>query len=144
LTQTQRCVSSIEWYQEIPTSLDDLPFLILLQLVAFLWASRSVHGRIQRKSASFWVSSIDMYRIVLPVNFDDGLSISVRRNKQLFENNGRQKFTCQNVQISYFSNPAIRKKQQILENVSLFLEWTTQLQIWHWVRSVFYLSTNTK
>jgi hypothetical protein len=32
-----------------------------------------------------WYQSIDMYCIVLPVKFDDGLSISVLRKKHLFE-----------------------------------------------------------
>jgi hypothetical protein len=31
-----------------------------------------------------WCQPIDMHCIVLPVKFEDGLSISVLRNKQLF------------------------------------------------------------
>jgi hypothetical protein len=37
--------------------------------------------------------SIDMHCIMLPVKFDDGLSISVLENKQLYKKNGSQNFT---------------------------------------------------
>jgi hypothetical protein len=45
------------------------------------------------KMLVFRYQSIDIYCIVLPVECDGGLSISVLRNKQLFKENGRQKFT---------------------------------------------------
>jgi hypothetical protein len=56
--------------------------------------------------------SINVHCIVLPVKFDGGLSISALRNKQLFKNNGVQKFISRH----------LKKGRTIaLEKVSLFL-----------------------
>jgi hypothetical protein len=54
--------------------------------------------------------SIDMHCIVLPVKFDDGLSISVLRNKQLFKKKGRQKVQILkfSIESGNFSKPAER------------------------------------
>jgi hypothetical protein len=43
--------------------------------------------------------SVDMHRIVLPLKFDGGLSISVLRNKQLFEKREVKSSHFQKVQI---------------------------------------------
>jgi hypothetical protein len=56
--------------------------------------------------------SIDMHCIVLPVKFDDRLSISVLRNKQHFKKNGRQKFPFSDFEIF---QPRHLKKGQTLE-----------------------------
>jgi hypothetical protein len=42
----------------------------------YLETSFSVHDSIQRKDACFWVSVNRMHRIVVPVKFDGGLSMS--------------------------------------------------------------------
>jgi hypothetical protein len=62
-TQTQKCFLSIDGYQENLISLNSLPFLTPLQLVAFGGGgARGVHGRIQHQSACFWVS-FDRYAL---------------------------------------------------------------------------------
>jgi hypothetical protein len=74
-------------------SLDSLPFLTPLQLVAFLGLFGALSVEYNIKALLSGYQSIDMHCIVLPVKFDGRLSISVLRNKQLFKANGGQKLT---------------------------------------------------
>jgi hypothetical protein len=62
LTWTWKYFLSIDWFQESLILLDGLLLLAPLQSVAFGGASRSVHSRIQHKSAYFWVS-VDIYAL---------------------------------------------------------------------------------
>jgi hypothetical protein len=65
--------------------LDDLPFLIQLQLVAFCGLLVAFTAAYNIKVLLSGYQSIDMRCIVLPVKFDGGLSIPILRNKQLFK-----------------------------------------------------------
>jgi hypothetical protein len=73
-------------YRLVPRMSDFLGWLTIFDTTPnsrFLWAPRSVHGRIQHKSAFSGYQSIDMHCIMLPVKFDAGLYILFLRNNQL-------------------------------------------------------------
>jgi hypothetical protein len=85
-------------YRLIPRKFDFLTMFAALGATptsSFLGASRNVPSRIQYNIEMF-VSGylpIHMHCIMIPVKFDGGMSISVQRNKQLFQKTGDQKFT---------------------------------------------------
>jgi hypothetical protein len=64
--------------------LDELPFLNTLQPVAFWGLLVPFTDAHNNKMHNFWYQPIGVHCIVWPVKFEDGLFISVFRNKQLF------------------------------------------------------------
>jgi hypothetical protein len=91
---------------------------------SFLGVSFGVGGGIQHNTKVFisGYQSIDMCFIVVPVEFDGGLYISVLRNKQLFTKKKGQKFTFSKK--FQFSNPASWKKDRPLPREKSQFYWT--------------------
>jgi hypothetical protein len=87
--------------------LDDSPFLIPLQFVAFGRILGAFTAAYNKQMLVSGYQSIDIHSIVLLVKFDTRLFISVLRNKQLFKKVEAKSFKKFSIQ---FSTPTISRK----------------------------------
>jgi hypothetical protein len=74
----------MDGYQESLVSLDALPFLIPLQLVAFWGLLVAITAAHNVKVLVYGYQSINTNFTMVPLKFDGGLSMSIMRKKQFF------------------------------------------------------------
>jgi hypothetical protein len=134
-----------------PNFLGWLASLIPLQLVALWMLLGAFTVAYNLKVLVSGYPSIDMHCIVLPVKYDGGLSISFLRIKQLLKKKLDVK-SCQITQFFTFQTSPFEERTDLClaksfifgRSFSLWMGLTTQLQIWHEIRSAFYLSNDIK
>jgi hypothetical protein len=105
------CFISTEWCQGFWVLVVELPTLGSLELVALLGLNVAFIGAYSTDILQFWYHSIDIHSILLYVEFEDGLSISILKIRathpkklQLEIKKFLKKSKCRHPPI--FSNPA--------------------------------------
>jgi hypothetical protein len=114
LTERQMCFLSIEWYQECSVIFDLLLILVSLQSVVVLELSLVFSGAYKVNILRILYRSVDTHCILFRVEFEDGSSVSVLRNRATCY----KKFTAGNRRflkrsnacpLTFFSYPAFSK-----------------------------------